>query len=95
MNAKQPVPVAIIVGALAVVVAIACFFGYRAMSPPAREAPTSVEMYDAVTKMALKSGGDYSKLSPDDQKYLDLMSHGHGQKLLANQYARAATSGGK
>jgi len=95
MNAKQSVSVPVIVGALLVALAIACFLGFKAMSPPARQAPSAPEMYDAVGKMAIKVGGDYSKLSPADKNYLELMSHGHGQKLLENEYARVTASRGK
>ncbi|MDR3689358.1 MAG: hypothetical protein P4L46_08270 [Fimbriimonas sp.] len=95
MNKKKQVsPVVIAVGLVAVLGFVA-FMGFKTLSGPARQAPSAPEMYDAVGKLAIKSGGDYSKLSPSEQKYLELMSHGHGQKLLANQFARVNGARGK
>ena len=95
MNAKQAIPIPLIIVVIVAALAIIGFLGFKAMAGPVREAPSSQEMYGTVAKMAKKSGGDYSKLTPDDQKFLDLMSHGHGQKLLENEYARTNASGGK
>jgi len=95
MKAKQSVPVPVIIGALVLVVGAACFFGFKSMSPPGPQAPTAPQMYDKVTEIATKAGGDFNKVSDADKKYLDLMSHGHAQKLFENQYARATASRGK
>jgi hypothetical protein len=95
MNPKQVIPIPVIAVSIVVVLAVAGFFGFRAVSGPSAQAPSAPEMYSQVQKLALKSGGDYSKLSPEDQKYLDLMSHGHGQKLLANEFERTNASKGK
>lgn len=96
MDLKKPIPIYAVVAIAVLVIALIGFFGFRAISgTAARQAPSSVDLYQKVNQLAQKGGGDYSKLSADDQKFLEVMSHGHGKKLLESAYARSNSPGGK
>jgi hypothetical protein len=81
MDTKKMLPI-FGVGA-AVLVAFAVWLGIRSFSGPSY-APTdkSVAADNFVAEMAKKSGGDFSKLSPEEQQKLNQMSMGHGSSML-------------
>ena len=89
MNAKKPLSASAIVIAAIVALAIVGFIGFRSLNGAAPQAASAPEMYGHVAKLAVQSGGDYTKLAQVDQQYLEHMSHGHGKKLLEAEYARA------
>jgi hypothetical protein len=68
---------------VAVLVGLAVWFGIRSFSAPTA-APTaqSIAADNFVAEMAKKSGGDFSKLSPEEQQKLDKMSMGHGASMI-------------
>jgi hypothetical protein len=96
MADKKQIPVQIAVPIGAVAVAAICFYGYRTVAGPSfPKAPSAKELHSSAEQLALKSGGDFSKLTPDEQKMLDNMTLGHGKRFVEINYAKLSASGGK
>jgi hypothetical protein len=96
MTAKKPLPTSIAIAIAVAAVAIIGFFGYRTLAGPSYpKVPTSVELHSQAEQLALKCGGDFSKLTTDEQKMLDNMTLGHGKKFVEINYAKLSASGGK
>jgi hypothetical protein len=92
-NKLNSAPVIVVVAVLAV--AIIGFYGYRKVA--GQDAPQVTKAADArksIEQLARQSGGDYTKLSPDEQKLLDVTYRGNGQRALANVYKGLTESGG-
>ena len=92
-NKLNSAPVIVIVAVLAV--AIIGFFGYRKVV--AQDAPQVTKAADArksIEQLARQSEGDYTKLTPDEQKLLDTTYRGNGQRALRNVYKSLTASGG-
>jgi hypothetical protein len=96
MAEKQAIPLQFAVPLAAVALIGIGYFGFRTLSGPSYpKVATSTELRSTEEQLALKSGGDFSKLSPDDQKTLDTLTRGHGQKFIEINYAKLSSSGGK
>jgi hypothetical protein len=94
MKRQLPTPVIVIVAICALV--LIGILGFKIVSGgDQRVGPSIPQLYDKVGVLAKQSGGDFSKLSPEDQKFLNDMSRGHGKKFLETQYAKVTSSGDK
>ena len=94
MSLKQPVPVPLIAVAVVAVLAIAGFLGFRQMAPPAPLVTNSVDTRKSIEQLAMQSGGDYSKLTADEQKLLDMTYRGNGRRAIHNIYKSLTAPGG-
>lgn len=96
MAKKQSSSVPLMVAVAVLAAAFVGWFGYRTLSGPSYpKAPTSPELHSQAERLALKSGGDFSRLTPDEQRMLDNMTRGHGKKFVEMNYAKLSKSGGK
>ena len=93
MNAKKEIPPLYIGLAAIVVVAVVAFFGYKTLSGPSYPAiPSMKQAYQSIDDMALKSQGDFSKLTSQQQQDLNSFARGHGAQYLKSRY-KILTSG--
>jgi hypothetical protein len=93
---KREAPAPLIAGAIVIGLALVGFIGYKALAGPSyTKAPTAVELYSKADQLTLQCGGDFSKLTPDQQKLLDNMTLGHGKKYVEIHYPKLSSSGGK
>jgi hypothetical protein len=79
MDTKKILPI----GGIIVLVGTTIWWGLYSFSP--QQYPKTQQMIDAdnfIAAMAKKSGGDFSKLSPDEQSKLNKMTMGHGPDVL-------------
>jgi|GEM_PF-3762185 len=91
MAEKKQAPVGVIAGVVIVVVALVGFFEFRSFSGPNfPTVPTPTAQYKTADQLALKCGGDFSKLSAAEQKSLNDMTLGHGEKYVQSHYAALA-----
>jgi len=87
--AKKEIPVKFVIPIAVLAVALIAYFGYVTLAGPSRaEVPTAKEMHSKAEKLALKSGGDFSALTPAEQKMLDEMTLGHGKRYIEINYKR-------
>ena len=74
----------------ALVVALVAFVGWLAyvyMLAPPKPAPMDAKgqaNHDFIKQLAVKSGGDMSKLSPEEQEKLQKMTTGYGAMAMKN-----------
>jgi hypothetical protein len=72
------------------VIALLAFIGWLAyvyMLAPPKPAPMDAQgqaNHDFIKQLAVKSGGDMSKLSPDEQAKLQKMTTGYGAMAMKN-----------
>ena len=79
------VMVACVIGLVAFIV----FLAYRTIGPSLVPKTVSVrEQREWVTKLAQDTQGDFSRLSPDDQKKVNGISSGNGATYLRAMYER-------
>jgi hypothetical protein len=81
MDTKKGLPILGIIMLLSATI----WWGIYSFSPP--EYPKTQRMIEDdkfIAGLAEKSGGDFSKLSPEEQKKLNQMSMGHGQNVLSS-----------
>jgi len=91
MAEKKQVSTGVIAGVAAVAIALVGFFGFRTMSGPSMPTvPSPTSQYKTADQLALKCGGDFSKLTAAEQKSLDDMTLGHGAKYVQSHYAALA-----
>lgn len=90
---KQEVPPAVIALAIAGVLGLAAFMGYRTLGPGAQEKPNLPPMTaqqqadnDFIKKIAMQTGGDISKASPEDQQRIQGITRGMGAMALQTVY---------
>jgi hypothetical protein len=79
MESKKVLPILGIVALVGVTV----WWGIYSFSQPVY--PKTQKMIDDdkfIAELAKKSGGDFSKLSPEEQQKLNQMSMGHGPSVL-------------
>lgn len=98
MDRKEPrsVPVIVMVAVAVLAAALIGLFGYRTLVPSGGgQATKAADTRRSIEDMARKSGGDYTKLSPDEQKLLDATYRGNGQRALHNVYKSLTESGGQ
>src|SRR2546421_12594271 len=85
---SSPSPVAV----AAVIAVLVLFIGWLAyanlLAPP--KAPPLVKgtNYTFVEKVAKQAGGDYTKLSAEDQAKLESMTMGHGKQAFDDAWKR-------
>lgn len=92
----QSVPAPLVAAIAVIVIALVGFFGFRMLSGPSYpKVPSAKQLYSQADQLALKSGGDFSKLSTDEQTLLNNLTAGHGQKYIELHYAKLAGTGGK
>jgi uncharacterized membrane protein YukC len=76
--------------AAALVVVLVAFIGWLAyayMLAPPKPAPMDAKgqaNHDFIKQLAVKSGGDMSKLSPEEQQKLQKMTTGYGAMAMKN-----------
>jgi hypothetical protein len=93
MKRQIPTPVIAVVAICALI--LIGIFGLKIVNGgDPQVGPSIPQLYDKVGALAKQSGGDFSKLSPEDQKLLNDMSRGHGKKFLETQYAKLNSPGG-
>ena len=96
MNAKKEIPPLYIGIAVFAVVALVAFFGFRTLSGPSYPAiPDMKQAYQSIDDMALKSQGDFSKLTTQQQADLNSFARGHGQQYLKSRYKVLTTGANK
>ena len=81
----------VVAAAVIILVLFVVWIGYRSLAPPAPEkVPDNVDSPIAnwVRTKAHESGGDLSKLSPEDQQKLQSVTQGKGEAYL-KKYANA------
>jgi hypothetical protein len=90
---KTEVPPAVIALAIAGLLAFAAFVGYRTLGPQAPEKPNLPPLTaqqqannDFIKKLAMQTGGDISKASPEDEKRLQDITRGMGAMALQGSY---------
>lgn len=82
------------VAIVVVAVALIGYYGYRTLAGPSyQKVPTAQQQHSKAEQLALKSGGDFEKLSSEEQKKLDDMTLGHGRKYVEINYKRLANGG--
>ena len=82
---KRAVPIPAVVVAVVVLVALITGWGYHNFGPQDRgKSQVEVSTDDRMAKLAAQSGGDVSKLSEEDQKWLNNITMGHGATALQN-----------
>ncbi len=92
MKRQIPIPIiAIVAICFVVLIGILGFKIVQGGDQPV--GPSIPQLYDHVGALAKQSGGDFSKLSPEDQKLLNDISRGHGKKFLQTQYAKLSSTG--
>lgn len=95
-DVKQQVPLPVVLGICVVALIAIGFIGFRTLSGPSyTKVPTAADQHSQAEKLALKSGGDFTKLSPQEQQLLNNMTLGHGQKFVEINYPRLSGQGGK
>ena len=95
MDLKQPVSTPVIVTAAVIALIGVGFFGFRKMNGSQAAFVTNAkDTRKNIEQLALQSGGDYDKLSPDERKLLDATYHGNGRRAIQNVYKSISTSGG-
>ena len=78
---KKQLPIVITV--IVVLIAVLAWWGMKNLAPEGKintEASTKTD--DLVKELKKKSGGDFSKLSPEDQERLNKISGGRGAMML-------------
>lgn len=84
-----PLPPQVVVVAALLVIAVIGWVAYRAFGPIAQPPTFTVSDQKAwVADLARKSGGDFSRLGPAEQKRLDAISLGNGARMLRSAYER-------
>ena len=87
INAKNEIPRLYLGLAAILVVALVAFIGYKALSGPSYPAiPNMKQAYQSIDDMALKSQGDFTKLTPQQQQDLNSFARGHGAQYLKSRY---------
>jgi hypothetical protein len=92
-NKLNSAPVIVAIAVLAV--GIIGFFGYKTVAGQSTPQVTkAVDARKSIEQLARQSEGDYSKLTPEEQKLLDVTYRGNGQRALRNVYKTLTASGG-
>jgi hypothetical protein len=87
MKDIREVPPAYLVAIAVLAVAVIGFFGFRTLSGPSYPVgPDMHQAYKTIDDMARSSGGDFSKLTPDEQKQINDFARGNGKNYLAKRY---------
>ena len=83
--AKRRATPGVIAIAVVVLIAIVGWLAYANMLAPPKPLPLSKQAqtnHDWIKSLAQKSGGDFSKLSPEEQQKLTSMTGGYGAMAL-------------
>ncbi len=89
MGSGKSVSPAIIGIVVVVLIAFVAFIGYRTFGPDSKPTTaTSQAGDDFISQMAKKSGGDMSKLSPEEAEKLNKMTGGHGAQAMSGMLAK-------
>lgn len=89
---KQQVPPAIIAIVVVLLVAVIGWFGWRSLAPQDKSLPGSgveSELDKWIKEMAVKSGGDMSKLTAEEQSRLQGQTRGFGAMALKTMYEKS------
>jgi hypothetical protein len=85
----RPVSPAALIAAAVVLIAFIAFLAYRTLGPFTPPETFSVQDQKTwVNEAAKKSQGDFSRLSPEEQKKLNDISLGNGATYLRRTYER-------
>ena len=91
ITAKSGVPIPILVVAICVIFAlIGRLYFVNFVPHPApvvhQMSPEMSQLNDWIHKKAIECKGDFNKLSPEDQQYLQQNTRGMGQMIMQNVY---------
>jgi hypothetical protein len=79
------VPPTVAAGLVIVLLAFIGWLAYANLFAPPKPAPMDAKgqaNHDFIKQLAVKSGGDFSKLSPDEQQKLQKMTSGYGAMAM-------------